>query len=213
MPKDKLVIEVTAQQFKWTFRYSGKDGNFGERIIDAEHVNSSNELGINWEDKAAQDDFFADTLYLVKNKPVLVKLGALDVLHSFYLPHFRVKMDCVPGVPTKFYFVPTQTTAEKRQELSKDPEWQKIAEATGQPKWMNFMYELACTELCGKSHFAMQRYVMVVDQKDYDLWLASHPPAYTPKVAESNTVISPEVTDSTHNVGADSTHVIAMNKK
>ncbi len=210
MPKDKLVIEVTAQQFKWTFRYPGKDGNFGERIIDTAHVNSNNELGINWDDKASHDDFFADTLYLIKNKPVLVKLGALDVLHSFYLPHFRVKMDCVPGVPTKFYFVPTQTTAEKRQELSKDPEWQKIAEATGQPKWMNFMYELACTELCGKSHFAMQRYVMVVEQKDYDLWLASHPPAHTPMVAEVSANPVEMVSDSSQGASSDSTHVIAM---
>jgi|LakMenEpi03Aug12_release.lakeMendotaPanAssembly.Ray.scaffolds.fasta_scaffold74889_2 cytochrome c oxidase subunit 2 len=185
MAKDKLVIEVTAQQFKWNLRYPGVDGNFGERKIDQEHIGIAskeewwkNEFGINWEDPASHDDFFSDTLYLVKNKPTLCKLGALDVLHSFYLPHFSVKMDCVPGVPTTFYFTPTQTTLEKRQELSKIPEWQKINEATGSPRFATFNYELACAELCGKSHYAMQKYVMVVEQAEYDKWVKSHVPAY-----------------------------------
>lgn len=185
MAKDKIIVEVTAQQFKWNLRYPGVDAKFGERKIDNEHIGIAtkeewwkNELGINWEDPASHDDFFSDTLYLVKNKPVLCKLGALDVLHSFYLPHFSVKMDCVPGVPTTFYFTPTQTTLEKREELSKLPEWQKINEATGSPKYATFMYELACAELCGKSHFAMQKYVMVVEQAEYDKWVLAHTPAY-----------------------------------
>lgn len=185
MAKDKIVIEVTAQQFKWNIRYSGLDGNFGERKIDQKHVGIAtkeewwkNELGINWEDSASHDDFFADTIYLVKNKPTLCKLGALDVLHSFYLPHFSVKMDCVPGVPTTFYFTPTQTTLEKREELSKLPEWQKINPATNAPRFTTFMYELACAELCGRSHFTMQKYVMVVEQPEYDSWLACHTPIY-----------------------------------
>jgi cytochrome c oxidase subunit II len=180
MPKDKLTIEVTAQQFKWTFRYPGPDGEFGRRIIDEEHVKDGNDLGIDWTDPASHDDFFTDTLYFVKDKPVLVKLNALDVLHSFYLPHFRVKMDCVPGVPTRFFFIPTQTTEDKRKELSQLPEWQKINEATGQPRWQTFMYELACAELCGRSHFGMQRYVMVVNQSQYDLWAKQHKAAYDP---------------------------------
>lgn len=185
MPKDKLVIEVTAQQFKWNLRYPGVDGNFGNRKIDQEHIGIAskeewwkNEFGIDWDDSASHDDFFADTLYLVKNKPVLCKLGALDVLHSFYLPHFFVKMDCVPGVPTTFYFTPTHTTMEKREELSKLPEWQKINPTTGAPRYTTFMYELACTELCGRSHFGMQKYVMVVEQAEYDKWVLCHTPAY-----------------------------------
>lgn len=185
MAKDKLTIEVIAQQFKWNVRYPGMDGKFGKRMIDQKHVGIAsktewwkNELGIDWEDANSHDDFFADTLYFVKNKPVLVKLGALDVLHSFYLPHFSVKMDCVPGVPTTFYFTPTQTTEEKRAELAKLPEWQKINEATGQPRFATFNYELACTELCGKSHFAMQKYVVVVEQAQYDAWLKSRNAAW-----------------------------------
>jgi cytochrome c oxidase subunit II len=176
--KNMLVIEATGKQFNWMLRYSGKDGKFGERIIDQEHVSPTNELGINWKDPKSQDDFMADQLYLVKNRPVLMKLGAQDVLHSFFLPHFRVKMDCVPGIPTEFYFGPTMTTEEMRQYLSTQPWWQTINPETGEPRWHTFKYELACAELCGKSHYGMQRDVVVVEQKEYDQWLAKHTPLY-----------------------------------
>lgn len=184
-PKNATVIEVTAKQFNWTIRYPGADGLFGERKIDAEHISKTNELGILWDEKTAQDDFFVDTLVFVKDKPVIVKLNALDVLHSFYLPHFRVKMDCVPGIPTRFIFTPSVSTAEMREYLSTKPEWQHIDAATGQPRYATFNYELACAELCGKSHYAMQRYVMVVTQEEYDTWEASHPSYY-------NTVVNPK---------------------
>lgn len=169
--KDTIVIEATAKQFNWMLRYSGKDGKFGERLIDQEHISPTNELGINWNDPKSHDDFMSDKLYLVKNRPVLMKLGAQDVIHSFYLPHFRVKMDCVPGTPTEFYFIPTMTTEEMRQYLSTQPWWQTTNPETGQPRWQTFKYELACAELCGKSHFGMQREVVVVEQKEYDEWL------------------------------------------
>lgn len=183
--KDMLVIEATGKQFNWILRYSGKDGKFGERIIDKAHVSPTNELGINWEDAKSHDDFMADKLYLVKGRGVLMKLGAQDVLHSFFLPHFRVKMDCVPGLPTEFYFVPTMTTAEMQDYLSKQPWWQTINPETGQPRWQTFKYELACAELCGKSHYGMQREVVVVEQKEYDEWLAKQTPMYQPAVAEA----------------------------
>ena len=169
--KNMMVIEVTGKQFNWIIRYSGKDGKFGERIIDTAHVSPTNELGINWNDPKSHDDFFSDKLYLVKNRGTLMKLGAQDVIHSFYLPHFRVKMDCVPGTPTEFYFTPTMTTEDMRQYLSTQPWWQTINPETGQPRWQTFKYELACAELCGKSHYGMEREVIVVTQKEYDEWL------------------------------------------
>lgn len=183
--KNMMVIEATGKQFNWMLRYSGKDGKFGERIIDQAHVSPTNELGINWEDPKSHDDFMSDKLYLVKNKPVLMKLGAQDVLHSFFLPHFRVKMDCVPGIPTEFYFTPTMTTEEMKTYLSTQPWWQTINPETGQPRWQTFRYELACAELCGKSHYGMERDVIVVEQKEYDEWLAKQTPMYTPPVAET----------------------------
>ncbi len=186
--KDMLVIETTGKQFNWMIRYPGKDGKFGERIIDKKHVSPTNELGINWEDKKSHDDFMSDKLYLVKNRPVLMKLGAQDVLHSFFLPHFRVKMDCVPGIPTEFYFTPTMTTTEMQEYLKAQPWWQTINPETGQPRWQTFKYELACAELCGKSHYGMQREVVVVSQQEYDTWLNAQAPMYQPPVAETPAV-------------------------
>ncbi len=170
--KNMMVVEATGQQFKWTLRYPGPDGKFGDRVFDTAHITPSNELGIDWNDKNSHDDFISDKLYLVKGRPVLMKLGALDVLHSFYLPHFRVKMDCVPGIPTEFYFTPTMTTKEMQEYLSHEEWWQGINPETGQPRWQTFKYELACAELCGKSHYGMQREVVVVDQAEYDAWFA-----------------------------------------
>ncbi len=189
--KEKMmVIEVTAKQFNWTVRYPGKDAQFGERIIDKEHISPTNELGINWEDRKSQDDFMADKIYLVKNRPVLCKLGALDVLHSFYLPHFRVKMDCVPGIPTQFYFTPTMTTKEMQEYLSTQPWWQTINPETGEARWKTFKYELACAELCGKSHYGMQKEVVVVEQEEYDAWMRSQASYY-------ETVVKPAMANNT----------------
>jgi cytochrome c oxidase subunit 2 len=154
--KDAEVIELVAQQFFWTSRYPGKDNQLGKydfRLIDA-----SNEFGLNLqEDPNTYDDFKSGELHIPKGKEVLLKIRAKDVLHSVFLPHFRVKMDAVPGMPTQFKFVATKTTAEMRAE-------------TGNP---NFNYEMACTEVCGKGHFSMKFPVVVQEQEDYDKWKAA----------------------------------------
>lgn len=211
--KNMLVIEATGKQFNWMLRYSGKDGKFGERIIDKEHITPTNELGINWNDPKSHDDFMSDKLYLVKGRPVLMKLGAQDVLHSFFLPHFRVKMDCVPGLPTEFYFTPTMTTAEMQQYLKDQPWWQTINPETGQPRWQTFKYELACAELCGKSHFGMQREVVVVEQKEYDEWLAKQTPMYQPAAEEAAApVAEPAATDTTNAAAAEKPTAMLIKK-
>lgn len=156
---DAIVIEATAQQFKWDLRYAGQDNKLGEkrvRLIDLEN----NPWGQNWNDATNKDDFSADTLRLPLGKEVLVKINALDVLHNFYLPHFRVKMDAVPGIPTQFKFTPTKTTKQMREEL-------------GQP---DFHYELACAELCGKSHYNMRKVVVVDTEEDFNKWLKEQKP-------------------------------------
>ncbi|MGE0772805.1 MAG: cytochrome c oxidase subunit II [Cyclobacteriaceae bacterium] len=153
------VIELVAQQFAWTVRYPGiKDQQLGEtnfKMIDA-----VNEFGLNLEDKNAFDDFKALELHMPKGKEVLLKIRAKDVLHSVFLPHFRVKMDAVPGMQTHFKLVPTKTTAEMRAE-------------TGNP---NFNYELACTEICGQGHFSMRLLVVVDEPEDYNKWKSDQIP-------------------------------------
>ncbi|HLZ17919.1 MAG TPA: cytochrome c oxidase subunit II [Cyclobacteriaceae bacterium] len=154
--KEAVLIEVVGQQFAWTARYPGaKDKELGKhnyKLIDA-----SNEFGLDLTDKNTFDDFKSLTLYLPKGKEVLLKIRAKDVLHSVFLPHFRLKMDAVPGVATHFKFTPTKTTQEMREE-------------TGNP---NFNYEMACTEICGRGHFSMRFPVIVVEADEYEKWLAS----------------------------------------
>ncbi len=160
-PKDAIVIEAAAQQFQWNLRYSGKDNELGKKTV--LQIKPENPLGQLFdEDPTNKDDFMATELHLPVNKPVLIRINSQDVLHSFYLPHFRVKMDAVPGIPTQFWFTPNKTTQQMRDEL-------------GNP---NFNYELACAELCGSAHYNMRRVVIVEEQAAYDKWVAEQKPTY-----------------------------------
>lgn len=159
-PTDATIVEVTAEQFKWNVRYPGKDGQLGTREF--ELIDGFNALGVNWDDKNSHDDIFPNELHLQVGKPVLFKLGAKDVLHSFYLSHFRLKMDCVPGIPTQFWMTPTVTTAEMREILGDE----------------DFNYELACAELCGRGHWNMGFTIVVEDSVSYHNWLAEQTPFY-----------------------------------
>jgi cytochrome c oxidase subunit II len=147
------VIEVIGQQFAWTARYPGtKDnmlGKYNYKLIDP-----VNEFGLDLTDKNSFDDFKSLELHIPKGKEVLIKIRAKDVLHSMYIPHFRVKMDAVPGMPTQFKFVATKTTQEMRDELNNQ----------------NFNYELACAEVCGQAHFSMKMIVVVEEPAAYDKW-------------------------------------------
>ncbi len=157
--EDAEVIEVVAQQFAWTIRYPGvKDNTLGNYHYQL--IGPVNEFGLNLEDPNTYDDFKSLELHLPKGKEVLLKIRAKDVLHSVFLPHFRVKMDAVPGMPTHFKFIPTKTTAEMRLE-------------TGNP---DFNYELACTEICGYGHFSMRMLVVVHEPKEFEEWKAQQEP-------------------------------------
>jgi cytochrome c oxidase subunit II len=153
---DAEIIELVAQQFAWTARYPGvKDKLLGK--VNYKLTDASNEFGLDLTDKNSFDDFKSLELHLPVGKEVLLKIRAKDVLHSVYLPHFRVKMDAVPGMITQFKFTPTKTTAQMRDEL-------------GNPK---FNYEMACAEICGKGHFSMRFPVVVDEVEDYEKWKAA----------------------------------------
>ncbi len=157
-PEDAVVIEATGQQFYWTLRYAGKDNELGRKNVRL--ITENNPFGQDWDDPANKDDFMADDLYLPVGQPVLVKINSMDVLHNFFLPHFRVKMDAVPGIPTQFWLTPTKTTEQMREELD-NPE---------------FDYELACAELCGKAHYNMKKKVIVVEAEAFNKWKAEQEP-------------------------------------
>lgn len=170
--EDYMEIEATAQQFNWIIRYPGPDGKLGAR--DYKLTSASNQIGQDFTDPKSWDDVVpGQELYLPEGKKVRVRIIAKDVLHNFYLPHFRVKMDAVPGLPTYFVFTPEKTTAEYRNELRKYPEYNQPfdpADPTGPKRWEKFEYELACAELCGKGHYSMRRIFRVVPQEEFDAW-------------------------------------------
>ena len=161
-PKNALVVEVTGKQFGWIFRYPGKDAVFGKKYyknIDP----ATNSVGIVWDDNYSKDDILLEqTMYVVKGTPVKLILGSRDVIHDVGLTHFRLKMDAVPGIPTTMWFTPLYTTKEMR-------------EKTGNP---NFSYEISCDQICGNGHYSMKGIIEVVDQEEYDMWMAKQKPQY-----------------------------------
>ncbi|PLK45817.1 cytochrome c oxidase subunit II [Emticicia sp. TH156] len=166
-PEDAEVIEIVGKQFSWMVRYSGVDdeklGNYNYKLI---NDSEGNEFGVDFTDEHSFDDFTSNTeLHIPKGKPVLLKIRARDVLHSVFIPHMRVKMDAVPGMPTKFWFVADKSTADMRAEL-------------GNP---DFKYEIACTEVCGRSHFAMKLNLIVDEQADYEKWKKEQKPLLSVK--------------------------------
>ncbi len=172
-----IEVEATGYQFAWTLRYPGEDGKIGAR--DFRMTSGVNPLGQDWSDEANLDDLHPNDLVLPVGKKVRIRILARDVLHDFYLPHFRVKMDAVPGMPTYFVFTPTKTTEEYRQELSKYPEYQ-VPDPNEPDKmlWQTFKYELACAELCGTGHWSMRKLVRIVTEDEYNIWLKEQQPYY-----------------------------------
>ncbi len=182
---DYMEIGATGYQFAWALRYPGEDGKLGEK--DYKLITGKNILGQDWNDSQNWDDFMADELVLPVGKTVRIRISARDVLHSFFLPHFRVKMDAVPGMPTYFVFTPSTTTEEYRQRLKEYPEYQQPDPNEPEKQlWQTFDYELACAELCGKGHFSMRKKVRVVTEEEYDQWLAKQKSFYLSNIRHTD---------------------------
>ena len=151
---DATVIEVYSKQFDWTARYSGDDNILGE--ANYKLVEGRNTLGVDLNDENASDDIVVREVHLPVNKPVLLKFRSRDVIHSAFLPHFRVQMNCVPGLSTQFAFTLTKTTQEMKEVEGED-----------------FEYVLLCNKICGSAHFNMQMKFVVESEEDYNKWIAS----------------------------------------
>jgi len=167
---EDIEIEATAHQFSWTIRYPGQDGKIGTKNY--KMITGLNSLGQDWSDDKNLDDIVADKIVLPVGKKVRVRITAKDVLHNFAMPHFRVKMDAVPGLPTYFYLTPKITTKDYRKSLAKYPEYQ--AEDPNNPDkklWETFNFALNCAELCGSGHYAMKKLVEIVSEEEYEKWL------------------------------------------
>lgn len=179
--EDPMIVELYAQQFNWTARYSGEDNVLGQSNVRLIDIDKANILGVDESDPNAQDDVITKELHLPVGKPVLFKMRSQDVLHSAYMPHFRAQMNCVPGMVTQFGFTPTITTSEMRQNpdmIEKVANINKIRmdnsaeiEAKGQELRYEFDYLLICNKICGKSHYNMQMKIIVETQEEYDAWM------------------------------------------
>ena len=143
VPPEALETEVLAEQWKWSYRLPGADGRLGTAKI--ENINGTNPFGINDDDPNGQDDIIINSneIHLQVNQPVKMLLRSKDVLHDFFVPEFRAKMDVVPGMVTYFWFEPT----------------------------LEGTYEVLCAELCGRSHYQMRGWVHVDSEEDYAKWL------------------------------------------
>jgi len=141
------VLEVLAQQWQWRFRFPGADGKLG--ATDARFVSAANPFGIDPTDPAGQDDLLvaADEVHLPLGKPVLVLMRSNDVLHDFFVPPFRARMNTVPGQVSRFWFTPT---------------------VAGR-------YEALCAQLCGVGHPNMRGFVVVEDAANFGAWQAALP--------------------------------------
>jgi|TARA_B110000285_G_scaffold133802_1_gene150020 cytochrome c oxidase subunit 2 len=144
VPEAATEVEVVGQQWSWSFRLPGADGKLG--TADNRLISDGNTLGINPEDPYGQDDIVidGDDLHLAVGQPVKMLLRSVDVLHNFYVPEFRAKMDMVPGMITYFWMEPTRVGT----------------------------YDVLCAELCGVGHGYMSGTVMIDTDEDYALWLS-----------------------------------------
>jgi len=143
VPKNAIHVDVMAWQWGWQYRLPGEDGKLGSTKV--VNINDNNPFGIILEDPNGKDDVLiqSDVLHLKNNRPVKILLRSVDVLHNWYVPQFRAKMDAVPGTITYYWFEPN-----------------KVGE-----------YEVLCAEYCGVGHYGMRGRVFVKDEQDYENWL------------------------------------------
>lgn len=141
--EDRLVVEVVGQQFVWNMRYAGADGKFGP--VDPELIDDSigSPLGVDRDHPDGADDIVVPRLAVPVGREVELVLKAKDVLHSFFVPELRIKLDTVPGLVGRLRFTPD-----------------KIGE-----------YEIACSELCGLGHYRMRAYLQVMEPARFEAWL------------------------------------------
>jgi len=143
VPDDAVEIEVLGKQWEWNYRLPGKDGKLGKTSIRL--INDDNPFGINPKDPNGKDDVLieGDGLHMPLGQNIKVLLRSTDVLHDFYVPEFRAKMDLVPGMVTFFWLRPTRTGT----------------------------FDVLCAELCGVGHHIMRSSVTVDEKPAYEKWL------------------------------------------
>lgn len=161
LQKSALQVEVMGEQFQWQVRYPGADGKIGKRNY--KMTTPTNSYGIDFNDKAAWDDIQASDIVIPVNKSVRFHIISKDIIHSFYIPDFRVQINAVPGMTNYFQFTPTVTTEEMRERMN-DPKYDFV---------------MLCAKICGSGHWNMQKKVIVVTEAEYKEWLSTQGKYFT----------------------------------
>ena len=198
--KDKQVIHVISQAFNYNVHYPGPDGKFGPRHRHLVNDGEGEYIGLDWNHPDSKDDIvLLDELILEVGKPVLIYLTSKDVIHSFFLPEFRVKQDAIPGQRVAIFFTPEITTQEFLEGLGSNEKfslWDWIADPENYDydyldfnqdgssinfsaqrgellpeKYGRDTFQLGCAQLCGSGHAAMNKGDMfIVTSEEYQKW-------------------------------------------
>jgi len=140
-PPDALQVNVSSYQYGWDFRYPGADGKLGN--VEVKTITPENKFGVSSLDPTAADDFTSTELVIPARRAVHIILNSRDVIHSFYVPSFRLYQDAVPGRTITWV-------------------WFEVKYPVN--------LELACSQLCGTGHYNMKAPIRVLSQEDYEKW-------------------------------------------
>ena len=140
-PADALQVNISGYQFGWDFRYPGADGKLG--AVDVSRISLDNKFGVDPNDPNGKDYFTATEMVIPFGKPVQVVLNSRDVIHSFYVPAFRMYQDAVPGRTITWVWFEVERPGN---------------------------FELACSQLCGTGHYNMKAPIRVLTPEEYDKW-------------------------------------------
>jgi cytochrome c oxidase subunit 2 len=158
-PADSVKVDIVSYQFGWDMRYPGADGKLGK--VDTKLYSVDNKFALVPDDPAGADDFASTELVIPVGKPVHIYLHSRDVIHSFYVPQFRLYQAAVPGRTIAWVWFETTKTGN---------------------------FQLACSQICGSGHYNMKAPIRVVTQEEFDKWQAGKIAA---KAAEMQSASAP----------------------
>jgi cytochrome c oxidase subunit II len=142
-PANALTIDVSAYQFGWQFRYPGVSGKLAP--MDVRRISPQNPFGTDPADPLTAQDVVTTELVIPVGRPVHVLLHARDVIHSFYVPEFRLYQDCVPGRTIGWVWFQATRTGD---------------------------FQLACNQLCGTGHYNMKAPIHILTEPEFAKWLS-----------------------------------------
>jgi len=141
-PENSLTIDVSSYQFGWEMRYPGVSGKLAP--IDIRKISPTNRWGTDAEDPRTAQDVISTELVIPVGRPIHLLLHARDVIHSFYVPEFRLYQDCVPGRTIGWVWFQATRTGN---------------------------FQIACNQLCGTGHYNMKAPIKVVTEEEYQKWI------------------------------------------